>query len=301
MAAIVGLFHGRRFEGWLGIMNCSLSKITGTIFKDVDEAVTKSNKLIREKLEYITNNDEIYERTVLFGFSAIKTGLFQSKKDFLGRELSFKVFNLDIDYDLINSYNGVEYESFFKNTLQKLLLKTKKDKPVLVLKYPVHNMNIIDLIPFKVHITGDEKLMEEFIELGIKVIKIDLLKPDSSVLRTEYMSSQIVRCREDQIFIFIDALKQKIKNGKIIREKIECPPIDKLLNKALYIETHFSSDDFKYPVIQNLQSKRFISTKREYKKNNFKKFIDENKYKNIECCIHDTFIEEDKDWFSLYP
>ena len=47
---------------------------------------------------------------------------------------------------------------------------------------------------FEVHITGiNQEINKELDQLNIKNIIIDLLKPDGSLLRTEYMSSMVYK------------------------------------------------------------------------------------------------------------
>jgi hypothetical protein len=41
-------------------------------------------------------------------------------------------------------------------------------------------------------------------------------------------------------------------------------------------------------------------TDREYDKQNYFEFRQKWGHEDIELCLYDTFITEDKDWFSLY-
>lgn len=49
------------------------------------------------------------------------------------------------------------------------------------------------MIPFEVHITGDYTINSKLDALNVKNIVVDLLKPDKTILRTEYMSSFVVK------------------------------------------------------------------------------------------------------------
>ena len=48
-----------------------------------------------------------------------------------------------------------------------------------------------NLKTFEIHITGKKSIINEFNNLKIKNIIVELLKPDNSLLRIEYMSSFI--------------------------------------------------------------------------------------------------------------
>jgi hypothetical protein len=156
---------------------------------------------------------------------------------------------------------------------------------------------------FEIHITGEEGINAELDALGIKNIVVDLLKPNGEVLRTEYMSSfiskhnSLIECKE-----MVADLLLKLKT-KLIRIKIESPYYEKYVEKSLYMECHFEpTNTYSLPVSRNAKSKKLMATDRTYHHDRYDLFI--NFYKStgadIELCLHDTFVNEDKDWFDLY-
>lgn len=155
---------------------------------------------------------------------------------------------------------------------------------------------------FEIHITGEKGINEELSSLNIKNIIVDLLRPDNTLLRTEYMSSFIKKfytiedCKN-----YVDTLSKSLKS-KIIRVKIETPYCKDFIEHSLYIESHFSpkEEDIKYPLSRNKRSGKIMATDRTYTKSLYDKFRDKWKNEDIELCIYDSFIEEDKDWFNLY-
>jgi hypothetical protein len=156
---------------------------------------------------------------------------------------------------------------------------------------------------FEIHITGEKSILSEFELLGIKTIVIDLLYPDKTILRTEYMSSFILKKESiGECINYVVDLLSKIKT-KIIRVKIESPFYDEYKDLSLYMESHFiPGDDVSYPVSQNQKSGKYMGTDREYNKSNYQDFIDKwiGNNNEIELCLYDSFKEEDFDWFEKY-
>lgn len=153
---------------------------------------------------------------------------------------------------------------------------------------------------FEIHITGDKSIIDTAKELDVKTIQLNLYRPDKTLLRTEYMTSYIHhamtidRCKE-HVYKMVGALSQKCK---IIRVKIESPYYDEYVDKSLYMESHFKSDEFKYPTSKNRGKHHWMGTAREYDKAKYQEFCD--KWNRVELCLYDTFVEEDLDWMELY-
>ena len=155
---------------------------------------------------------------------------------------------------------------------------------------------------FEIHITGSKDINEQLDRLGIKNIIIDLLKPNKEVLRTEYMSSFISNHNNfDECKEYVDNLLTKL-SCEIIRVKIESPFYRHYIDKSLYMECHFEpKNDNHFPVSRNTKSGKLMATNRCYEKEKYGLFRIVN-YLNgeLELCLYDTFVEEDKDWFDLY-
>ena len=160
-----------------------------------------------------------------------------------------------------------------------------------------------DLIPYEIHITGENTIISELNNLGVKNIIVQLLKPDGELLRTEYMSSHVIkRATYAEVLEFIDDLTSKLES-KIIRVKIECPPYKDLFEHSLYIESHFKPKRLWgniYPVSRNSKSGKLMATDREYDISGYDLFLEKWADEDCELCLFDTFKEEDLDWFELY-
>lgn len=161
---------------------------------------------------------------------------------------------------------------------------------------------------FEVHITGDESIIENAVKLGnLKTITVDLLRPDRSVLRTEYMTALVTKCDQyqtchDQTMKLVEDFKNL--GTKIIRVKIECPPYQHYFNSSLYMESHFKMiDDLTFipffPTSRNQKKNKLLGTDRTYDKADYKRFSDTHQDNELELCLYDSFIDEDLDWLSL--
>lgn len=161
---------------------------------------------------------------------------------------------------------------------------------------------------FEIHITGDEKIIAAGQELGLHTIEIDLVKPDKSYLRTEFMTSHVHRCENyDACKRFVDEkVAQLLEKGiEIKRVKIECPYIYPYKYSSLYLEVHYKSDDGQLPMSKNRNKEHYLCTDREYDNANYRKFAERYSKKVyedfiLELCVYDTDVNEDKDWFDLY-
>jgi len=52
--------------------------------------------------------------------------------------------------------------------------------------------------------------------------------------------------------------------------------------------------------LRNAKSSKLLATDRTYDKKEYQAFIEKWKGEDVEMCLLDTWIEEDKDWFELY-
>lgn len=156
---------------------------------------------------------------------------------------------------------------------------------------------------FEIHITGDESILKA--AHPIKTIAVDLVRPDLSVLRTEYMTSHVSRHSSyDMCRAYVDDIvaAMKEKGVQIVRVKIECPYYEHYRDQSLYMESHFLATGYDggYPMSRNKRKADFLATDREYDKAQYDEFREWWKNEDVELCLYDTFVEEDKDWFDLY-
>ena len=156
---------------------------------------------------------------------------------------------------------------------------------------------------FEIHITGDKSILSAATELGLKTITIDLLTPRKEKMRQEFMTSQIEKkenyqqCRE-YVKQLVESLKAK--NVQIIRVKIESPDYAHYRAQSLYMESHFEALDSAFPMSQNVRKSTILATDREYSQAKYDDFHERYADKELELCLYDSFVEEDKDWFDLY-
>jgi hypothetical protein len=159
---------------------------------------------------------------------------------------------------------------------------------------------------FEVHITGDNSIHDIGQILCQKTIGIDLLRADKSVLREEHMTSLIYKYEQPNSYdICLRLVGQLaaiyVKNGVYVqRIKIECPYYQHYVDQSLYMESHFESDDFELPTSRNQRKTTFLATDRTYDKSEYQEFAEKYKGKELELCLYDTFVKEDKDWFDEY-
>lgn len=153
---------------------------------------------------------------------------------------------------------------------------------------------------FEIHITGSHGINQELDSLGIKNIIVDLLTPKHKFMRTEYMSSFVIqRASYQDSKAYVDELVNKLKS-KIIRVKIESPFYEHYRENALYLESHFKPFNDAFPISRNARSKKLMATARTYEKDQYEDFKKVWSNEDVEMCLFDSFIEEDKDWFDLY-
>lgn len=160
---------------------------------------------------------------------------------------------------------------------------------------------------FEIHITGDESIHRLAKAYGHKTIAIDLLRPDYSTIRTEHMTSLILKYpfrteAYDDCKKLVDKIVDRyLADGlKIERVKIESPVYDYYEEESLYIETHFESNDTFYPISRNKKKTVCLATDREYNQYNYWNFKEKHEGKEMELCLYDTNQLEDIDWLKLF-
>lgn len=160
---------------------------------------------------------------------------------------------------------------------------------------------------FEVHITGDKKILETAKKLNIKTIVIDLVKPDKSYFRTEYMTSHTCRFNTyGECKNWVDnVVNQLVAAGvHILRVKIECPFYPQYIDQSLYFEVHYDAVNNVYPLSRNQGKDAFLCTAREYDRGKYdllrQRHVKQVPEMVMELCLYDTNVEEDKDWFDLY-
>lgn len=152
---------------------------------------------------------------------------------------------------------------------------------------------------FEIHITGGQDIITLAKKLSLKTIVIELLNPDKSRFRTEYMTSHVAKfdnyqtCKD-----YVDDAAQKL--GSVVRTKIESPYYKHYVNQSVYIESHFDAIDSKYPISKNQNKDSLLATDREYRKENYEDFRRRYKGVVVELCLFDSNVNEDLDWFKLY-
>lgn len=160
---------------------------------------------------------------------------------------------------------------------------------------------------FEIHMTGDENIHEMAKKYGHKTIAVELLDPNMSVMRTEHMTS--IRKKYDSYIQCVNEVGEWVDYYEPIRTKIECPPIDIFVKQAIYIESHYVYDPNicrgtqLFPISRNAKSGKMLETDREYNKDRWLEFyLAYSKFPEteIELCLYDNNIEEDKDWMQLY-
>lgn len=158
-------------------------------------------------------------------------------------------------------------------------------------------------IAHEIHITGDRSIFYYAQSCGWKTISIDLLTPSKKVLRTEYMTSEIrkypnlLHCLHDIFSLQMDLKRYSVP---VSRVKVECPPYPHLIKHSLYMEAHFPTKDNNYPISRNTNKTTILATDREYDKDLYDDFRIKHADHELELCIFDTNIKEDKDWFDLW-
>lgn len=162
---------------------------------------------------------------------------------------------------------------------------------------------------FEIHITvnlDDASMFKNICDLAdIKCIEIESLDMYGQNVDIQHMTSIIKKFVDKKEAIeFAKSLSYKFcKCGiSVHRTKVESPIYEEYLNDALYVETHFESDQFVFPTSRNIKKNTLLATHREYDKNFYQHFIDHHRKKNheLELCLYDTNINLDTNWFNYY-
>ncbi|MEO6303838.1 MAG: hypothetical protein ABIP51_11770 [Bacteroidia bacterium] len=157
---------------------------------------------------------------------------------------------------------------------------------------------------FEIHITGSSpEIINNLRRREIKTIIIDLLKPSGEIVATEYMSSIVKEFFNiDECKKWVQGLVNSLLFDKIdiTRIKIESPFYPHYVSQSLYIESHFITSSYDYPISRNVASNKLIATDREYDISKFNSFKDKYINEEVELCLFDNNINGDKKWFDLY-
>lgn len=165
-------------------------------------------------------------------------------------------------------------------------------------------------IPFEIHLTArDESIHLSAATLGLRTITVDLLKPSLMPLRSEHMTSHVEMFETyDECQTFVRNVIEKLeKDGvSLVRAKIEVPFLPEFLDKGIYIESHWETQDLilnRYPLSRSRHKPhKLLATAREYNKCAFHSHNETWKRKAVvEICLFDNYVSEDFDWFSEYP
>lgn len=158
---------------------------------------------------------------------------------------------------------------------------------------------------FEIHVTGSIETMQQASTLGIKTITIDLLKPDKSHYRTEYMTSHLHECDNyQQCQEYINEILSFLSG--VVRVKIECPKqYTHYIPQSVYMEIHGEQGyNNIYPMSLTRGKMDIMITDREYDKDKYsdliKRHVKSTRNLITELCIFDSNVDEDKDWFDLY-
>ena len=155
---------------------------------------------------------------------------------------------------------------------------------------------------FEIHITGAAGINLEFDTLGIKNIMVQLLKPNMTTIRTEFMSSFIREFETyEECYDYVQTLVAGLIS-KVIRIKIESPIYEDYIDRSVYIESHFKYDGStpEFPISRNAFSGKIMGTDRTYIKSEYYSFIQKWQGYETELCLFDDYIREDFDWFNEY-
>jgi len=160
---------------------------------------------------------------------------------------------------------------------------------------------------FEIHMTGDENIHEMAKKFSHKTIEVDLLDPNMDIMRTEHMTS--IRKQYNGYEACLKETLEWAEYYEPIRTKIECPPIWIFAEQAIYIECHAPYDPDKNkglrltPISRNAKSRKMLDTDRSYDKTKWLEFYllySQYKHVEIELCLYDNNMYEDKDWMDLY-
>ncbi len=156
---------------------------------------------------------------------------------------------------------------------------------------------------FEIHITGDESIHEVAATLCLKTIRVELLRPDGTILRTEHMTSHVARfgdwwACEKHVKLIVGCMRQS--GVEVYRVKVETPFYPHYESMSKYVESHFVATDWSCPVSRNAKKTTLLGTMREWKHEKFASFRDDQKGRDLELCIYDDNPGQDADWMDCY-
>ena len=159
---------------------------------------------------------------------------------------------------------------------------------------------------FEVHITSGHRIHQVGCMHGHKTIAIDLLQPNGKFLREENMTSIIMKYDDDNNFqkckkdvLAIAKLYESV-GLKLNRVKIESPLYERYVEQSLYMESHFPATNFDLPISRNQKKLTFLATDRTHNHSDYDAFAKKYEGKELELCLYDTNMYEDKDWLGLW-
>lgn len=155
---------------------------------------------------------------------------------------------------------------------------------------------------FEIHITGDERIIEAAKKYELKAISVELLRPDGSVLRTEHMTSQVMKFPDYEacIQVVLNMRDELARWCAIYRVKVECPVYDHYIERSLYLESHFDTKEFAFPISRNVRKETLMGTDRTYNHAEYPSFREQWKGKTLELALYDSHLQEDWDWLGLW-
>lgn len=165
---------------------------------------------------------------------------------------------------------------------------------------------------FEIHITADKRihdaistLNESFRDRRIKTIKIDLLRPDGSFLRTQHMTSFVTEQPDfGHCAVYVIGLTNVLRRHydiDVIRTKVECPYYEHYASNSLYIESHFPApENSPYPISRSQHKTIIGATDRLHDRSQYDEFRQKWAGSTVELCLSDSNVDEDKDWFALW-
>lgn len=164
---------------------------------------------------------------------------------------------------------------------------------------------------FEIHITGSLNIHNVCKTLGVKTIAVELLKPDGSILYIEDMTSFIFKGSEVDMYERVLSLVGDLSRNRVVidRIKVETPYVgyEHLIPKSKYMETHFKCGErivedelFILPTSRNIEKTSYLATDRVYDSSKYQDFYEKYKDNELELCIFDSNVNQDKEWFDLY-
>lgn len=156
---------------------------------------------------------------------------------------------------------------------------------------------------FEVHITGCNRIHEAAEKNGIKSIEVELLRPDGSYLRTEHMTSHVLKFPNygECVQHVLNVRDELARWCAIWRVKVECPAFyTHYRDMSLYLESHFDTNMNTWPISRNKKKETWMGTDRTYDHTEYDNFMEQWKGMTLELALYDSHMEEDFDWLDLW-